>query len=262
MRVFGRKCFHNMGRGLFLMKRKGITFLTAALLGAAALLPVSTANAVAGPGTADYNLSGNTTVTNGQNVFVAEAGASASAKSTAEFTVQSGPLQLVAVPDLNFGQANLSTLMNGGTQALANNGVNAAANVATSKNKTAFDGNSAGKLIVNDLRGSTGGWTLSTAFSGVFKAINNPDLNNITLSLSATGANQVAPNEQLNLAGTNIGATALNVATAGATQGKGATTWTVSGPTNASLTIPAQSANISANAVYQSDIVWTLIAGA
>jgi hypothetical protein len=52
-------------------------------------------------------LSANTSVTSGQKFFEAAQGSAATAKSTAQFTVEGGTLQLIAVPDLNFGQIPL-----------------------------------------------------------------------------------------------------------------------------------------------------------
>ena len=72
----------------------------------------------AGPGNATTNLSGNTTVSAGQPVLRRLLIRSASAKSTAQFTVDAGQLTLVAVPDLNFGAAKPATIVNGGSQSL------------------------------------------------------------------------------------------------------------------------------------------------
>ncbi|MFK5283449.1 hypothetical protein ACI3PL_28135, partial [Lacticaseibacillus paracasei] len=82
-------------------------------------------------------------VSAGQPVFTATADQSASAKSTAQFTVDAGQLTLVAVPDLNFGAAKPATIVNGGTQSLVSNTVDN----GSSKGQSAFDGNNAGKLI-------------------------------------------------------------------------------------------------------------------
>ncbi|QEU47799.1 hypothetical protein FMM01_11065 [Schleiferilactobacillus harbinensis] len=248
------------------MKRTYATLAAAALLGiSGALVPAATVHADGpGPGTADYNLSANTSVTSGQKFFEAAQGNSAAtAKSTAQFTVEGGTLQLIAVPDLNFGQIPLTTIVSSGDKALENNLVSSADTDATSKNVTAFDGNSSSKLIVNDLRGITGGWTLSTTLGTQFtsKTAGAPALTGITLSLAATGTNQV--NGTVSLEGNGIGASPVDVATAtGADQGKGSTTWDVNTAANASLKFPGQSAYIPASAIYQSDITWTLTAGA
>jgi hypothetical protein len=247
------------------MKHTYATLAAAALLGiSGALVPAATVHADGpGPGTADYNLSANTSVTSGQKFFEAAQGSAATAKSTAQFTVEGGTLQLIAVPDLNFGQIPLTTIVSSGDKALENNLVSSADTDATSKNVTAFDGNSSGKLIVNDLRGITGGWTLSTTLGTQFtsKTAGAPALTGITLSLAATGTNQV--NGTVSLLGNGIGASPVDVATAtGADQGKGTTTWNINEPDTASLKFPGQSAYIPASAIYQSDITWTLTAGA
>lgn len=223
------------------MKRTYATLAAAALLGiSGALVPAATVHADGpGPGTADYNLSANTSVTSGQKFFEAAQGSAATAKSTAQFTVEGGTLQLIAVPDLNFGQIPLTTIVSSGDKALENNLVSRADTEATSKNVTAFDGNSSGKLIVNDLRGITGGWTLSTTLGTQFtsKTAGAPALTGITLSLAATGTNQV--NGTISLGGNGIGASPVDVATAtGADQGKESTTWEVNTAANASLKFP------------------------
>lgn len=61
-------------------------FLGGTLLATTLATPV-VADTNAGPGNATTNLSGNTTVSAGQPVFTATADQSASAKSTAQFTV-------------------------------------------------------------------------------------------------------------------------------------------------------------------------------
>ncbi|KRL11063.1 WxL domain-containing protein [Schleiferilactobacillus perolens] len=243
------------------MKRMYVTLAATALVGLGALLPATTVYGVTGPGTSTTgpNLSANTTVTDGQTVFVPDGDTPAKAKSTAEFTVQAGELQLVAVPDLNFGQISVGKILSGGKQELDNNGVKTD---STSKNVTAFDGNSAGKLIVNDLRGTGEGWRLSTSLANEFKSLtaNAPVLNGIKLNLTATGTNQVSGTVALN--GTDIDATGKQVASAASGLGKESTTWNITGSTNASLTLPGQGVDVPNDAVYQADITWTLVAGA
>ncbi|MCI1892278.1 MAG: WxL domain-containing protein [Schleiferilactobacillus harbinensis] len=253
------------------MKRMYVTLAATALVGLGALVPVSTAHAETGPGTAGYNLSANTSVVEGQNVFspsgTGSAATPASAKSTAEFTVQSGPLQLVAVPDLNFGRVELNKVLNGGTQELMNNTVATDGTIATSKNITAFDGNNVGALIVNDLRGTGGGWKLSTTLSDKFTSKTTspstaPDLVGIKLNLTSNGQNQVDGTAMV-LNGSAIGPTAIQVAEAVSGKGKGATGWVLNTAASASLTLPIQqNIDVPNDAVYQADITWTLAAGA
>ncbi|MCH4170002.1 MAG: WxL domain-containing protein [Lactobacillus sp.] len=248
------------------MKHSKIGLILTGLL-AGLLIAPGVANAAAteggtGPGDATYNLKANTAVTPGGNYFAASTAETASAKSTAQFTITAGTLQLFAVPDLNFGAVPMSTLLNGGTQQLKDSNV-ATGDAASSKDREAFDGNNKGLLAIKDMRGATTGWKLSAAMNPTFKDQKGaPDLTNIALNLKADGKNSVNTTEALPLAGTNIGATATNVATATGTTGKGDTSWNLTDPTNANLTIPKQAANIPSTATYQSTITWTLAVGA
>ncbi|MFT8411127.1 MAG: WxL domain-containing protein [Schleiferilactobacillus perolens] len=246
------------------MKRMYVTLAATALVGLGALLPATTVHGVTGPGTSTTgpNLSANTTVVDGQTVFVPDGDTPAKAKSTAEFTVQPGELQLVAVPDMNFGGIPIAKILNGGSQDLVDNTVKTDATIATSKNVTAFDGNSSGTLVVNDLRGTSAGWHLTTQLGPEFTSKTGPALKGITLKMTSTGTNQVAGT--IPLSGEDIGSDqAIQVAIAAKDTGQGTTLWPISQPGNANLKIGVHSGvNIPAGAVYQSDITWTLVAGA
>ncbi|WP_261909089.1 WxL domain-containing protein [Lacticaseibacillus paracasei] len=212
----------------------------------------------AGPGNATTNLSGNTTVSAGQPVFTATADQSASAKSTAQFTVDAGQLTLVAVPDLNFGAAKPATIVNGGSQSLVSNTVDN----GSSKGQSAFDGNNAGKLIVSDMRGTGKGWSLSTSMDSEF-ASGASKLKGLSMNLAATGSNSFfGSNKALNLAGTNISDTSTSVVSTNAdNSGVGDTTFNLNASSSASLNFPTATNSIfTAGAPYQSDVTWTLVA--
>ncbi|EPC76122.1 hypothetical protein Lpp126_07767 [Lacticaseibacillus paracasei subsp. paracasei Lpp126] len=212
----------------------------------------------AGPGNATTNLSGNTTVSAGQPVFTATADQSASAKSTAQFTVDAGQLTLVAVPDLNFGAAKPDTIVNGGTQSLVSNTVDN----GSSKGQSAFDGNNAGKLIVSDMRGTGKGWSLSTSMDSEF-ASGASKLKGLSMNLAATGSNSFfGSNKALNLAGTNISDTSTSVVSTNAdNSGVGDTTFNLNASSSASLNFPTATNSIfTAGAPYQSNVTWTLVA--
>lgn len=242
---------------------KKTTWLLSALFLGGTLLATTLATPVvadtnAGPGTATTNLSGNTTVSAGQPVFTATADQSASAKSTAQFTVDAGQLTLVAVPDLNFGAAKPATIVNGGTQSLVSNTVDN----GSSKGQSAFDGNNAGKLIVSDMRGTGKGWSLSTSMDSEF-ASGASKLKGLSMNLAATGSNSFfGSNKALNLAGTNISDTSTSVVSTNAdNSGVGDTTFNLNASSSASLNFPTATNSIfTAGAPYQSDVTWTLVA--
>lgn len=230
----------------------GTSFLGGTLLATMLAAPV-VADTNAGPGTATTNLSGNTTVSADQPVFTATAAQTASAKSTAQFTVDAGQLTLVAVPDLNFGAAKPATIVNGGSQSLVSNTVDN----GLSKDQSAFDGNNAGKLIVSDMRGTGKGWSLSTSMGSEFAA-GDYKLKGLSMNLAATGSNSFfGSNKALNLAGTNIGDTSTPVVSTNAdNSGVGDTTFNLNA---ASLNFPTATNSIfTANAAYQSNVTWTL----
>jgi hypothetical protein len=242
---------------------KKTTWLLSALFLGGTLLATTLATPVvadtnAGPGTATTNLSGNTTVSAGQPVFTATADQSASAKSTAQFTVDAGQLTLVAVPDLNFGAAKPATIVNGGTQSLVSNTVDN----GSSKGQSAFDGNNAGKLIVSDMRGTGKGLSLSTSMDSEF-ASGASKLKGLSMNLAATGSNSFfGSNKALNLAGTNISDTSTSVVSTNAdNSGVGDTTFNLNASSSASLNFPTATNSIfTAGAPYQSNVTWTLVA--
>ncbi|VTZ82582.1 WxL domain-containing protein [Lacticaseibacillus paracasei] len=232
-------------------------FLGGTLLATTLATPV-VADTNAGPGNATTNLSGNTTVSAGQPVFTATADQSASAKSTAQFTVDAGQLTLVAVPDLNFGAAKPATIVNGGSQSLVSNTVDN----GSSKGQSAFDGNNAGKLIVSDMRGTGKGWSLSTSMDSEF-ASGASKLKGLSMNLAATGSNSFfGSNKALNLAGTNISDTSTSVVSTNAdNSGVGDTTFNLNASSSASLNFPTATNSIfTAGAPYQSNVTWTLVA--
>ena len=232
-------------------------FLGGTLLATTLATPV-VADTNAGPGTATTNLSGNTTVSAGQPVFTATADQSASAKSTAQFTVDAGQLTLVAVPDLNFGAAKPATIVNGGSQSLVSNTVDN----GSSKGQSAFEGNNAGKLIVSDMRGTGKGWSLSTSMDSEF-ASGASKLKGLSINLAATGSNSFfGSNKALNLAGTNISDTSTSVVSTNAdNSGVGDTTFNLNASSSASLNFPTATNSIfTAGAPYQSNVTWTLVA--
>lgn len=242
---------------------KKTTWLLSALFLGGTLLATTLATPVvadtnAGPGNATTNLSGNTTVSAGQPVFTATADQSASAKSTAQFTVDAGQLTLVAVPDLNFGAAKPATIVNGGSQSLVSNTVDN----GSSKGQSAFDGNNAGKLIVSDMRGTGKGWSLSTSMDSEF-ASGASKLKGLSMNLAATGSNSFfGSNKALNLAGTNISDTSTSVVSTNAdNSGVGDTTFNLNASSSASLNFPTATNSIfTAGAPYQSNVTWTLVA--
>jgi len=232
----------------------GAFFLGGTLLATTLATPV-VADTNAGPGNKTTNLSGNTIVSAGQPVFTALPAQSASAKSTAQFTVEAGQLTLVAVPDLNFGAANPATIVNGGTQSLANNTVDN----GSSKGQSAFDGNNAGKLIVSDMRGTGKGWSLSTSMNPEFTS-GDSKLEGLSLTLAATtGSNSFfGSNNALKLEGSNISDTSTVVSTNADNSGVGDTTFNLNA---ASLNFPKATNSIfKADVPYQSIVTWTLVA--
>lgn len=243
---------------------KKITWLGAFFLGGTLLATTLATPVVAdtnagpgpGPGTETTNLSGNTTVSAGQTVFTATADQSASANSTAQFTVEEGQLTLVAVPDLNFGAAKPATIVNGGSQKLEKNTLDN----GSSKGQSAVDGNNAGKLIVSDMRGTGKGWSLSISMGSDFTS-GTSTLKGLSLTLAATGSNSFfGSNKPLNLEGTDISDTSKSVVSTNAdNNGVGDTTFNLNAEDSASLKFPSAINSIfTANAAYQSNVTWTL----
>ncbi|ERL64833.1 WxL domain-containing protein [Schleiferilactobacillus shenzhenensis] len=246
------------------MKRTYAALAATALLGlGGAMFTAAPAKAAVNHGPGKDTASALTTVveSTGQG-FIADGDGAAKANSTAQFTVGAGALQLMAVPDLNFGEVPMETLLYGGTQKLVNNDVATAGVV--SKNGTAFDGNADGNLIVNDLRGATAGWKLTAQLGPSFTSMTDgaDPITGTTMALTATGTNKV--NTTLNPAinAPTIGTTAATLYTAAATEGKGETKWVINTPASASLEFKATTGKVPNGAVYQSDIIWTLTAGA
>ncbi|MCI2172155.1 WxL domain-containing protein [Schleiferilactobacillus perolens] len=247
--------------------------LTAALVGGAALLaagPISNTYAAAtaggvGPGDSGYNLSVNTTATSTTAFFAATTTTGATANTTAEFTILGGALELDAVPDFNFGQVAMATIYDGGDQGLVNNTVSTDATVATSKNNSARDGNTAGLLAVNDLRGTGSGWTLKAQLGPAFTTTdkNAASLSGITLSLSGSATAQIGNADVVDLLPqAPITTTATTIATAPAGHGLGKTAWSLTTTKSATLHFSGETNPVVPNAVYQSDITWTLGTGA
>lgn len=237
----------------------GASFLGGTLLATMLAAPV-VADTNAGPvlGTETTNLSGNTEVSADQPVFTATADQSASAKSTAQFTVAAGQLTLVAVPDLNFGAAKPAIIVNGGSQSLVKNTVDK----GSSKDQSAFDGNNAGKLIVSDMRGTGKGWSLSASMDSEFAA-GDSKLEDLSMNLAATGSNSfLGSNKALNLAGNHIRDTSTTVVSTNTdNSGVGDTTFNLNAPSSASLNFPtATNSTFTADTPYQSNVTWTLVA--
>ncbi|WP_288530492.1 WxL domain-containing protein [uncultured Secundilactobacillus sp.] len=210
----------------------------------------------AGPGTSSSNLSENTSVSNAKTIFTPdEKSNTATGKSTAEFKVNGGVLNLVAVPDLNFGEISGNTIINGGTQKLVDNTVT---DPGTSKEKTAFDGNATGDLIISDLRGTTGGWTLNAAMNPEFTTDGGTAISGVTLDLKGSANSSLS--KALTLSGTKINGTAQAIVD-GKSNGAGDTDFKLSTSDNATLTFPANTNSaFTSKAPYQSDITWTLVA--
>lgn len=223
-----------------------------------------TASAASGPGDANYNLSGNgTSVSDASPVFEVNGENPATAKSTAEFNIRSGKLVLVAVPDFNFGTVEGAKVLNGGSQKLIDNAVQPD---GKSKNRSAYDGNTTGKLIIYDRRGTAGGWTLQLAMNPTFVpglASENLTGNLTGLSLDVKGDATTTLNKPLHLNGIGIGATATQIVNA-TTDGAGDTEFNLHQSENATLNFPSGAVNTSylADKPYQSDLTWTLTAGA
>lgn len=233
----------------------GTSFLGGILLATMLAAPV-VADTI-GPGTADANLSGNTDtiVSAEQTVFTANDAQTARANSTAQFTVKAGQLTLVAVPNLNFGDVEAATIVNGGKQSLVDNTVDN----GSSKGQSAFDGNNAGKLIVSDMRGTGKGWSLSASMNPDFtsEASEASTLKGLSLTLDAKGSNIFfESNKALELAGTNIGNDAKTVVSTNDNTGVGDTTFNLNA---ASLKFPKATNSIfKAGVPYQSDVTWIL----
>lgn len=236
------------------------SFLGGTLLATMLAAPV-VADTNAGSGNATTNFSENTTVSAAKTVFTASATQSASAKSTAQFTVDPGQLTLVAVPDLNFGAVPPATIVNGGQKSLENNTVG---NVS-SKDKSAFDGNKDGKLIVSDMRGTGNGWSLSVSMNPDFtsEASEASTLKGLSLTLDAKGSNSfLGLDKTLNLKGTVTSATPTSVFLAKKDKDSGVvgdTTFNLNTPESAILKFPEKTnSTFTANASYQSNVIWTL----
>lgn len=243
-------------RELFLSGAALLLLVPAARVQAAA----SAAAGGPGPGDSGYNLSFTTAVTQPTKYFAVAGTDGAAGESTAEFSVLPGSLALVGVPDLNFGPVPVRTLMLGGSQALKDNAVTPGTDPVQSKNQQAFDGNTTGQLIVDDLRGTGTGWRLNAKLAASFAAPNAPDLTDVTMPLTAAATTQVGDAPALAI-GQTVTVGGATLATAAAGNGIGRTSWQFNKPTAAKLTFPGQAANIAANTVYQSSITWTLVTG-
>lgn len=246
------------------MKRTYAALAATALLGlGGAMFTAAPAKAAVNHGPGTSKETGLTTVveSTGQG-FIADGTGAAEAMSTAQFTVGAGELQLTAVPDLNFGEVPMETLLYGGPQKLVDNKVASAG--VTSKDSKAFDGNAAGDLIVNDLRGATAGWKLTAQLDESFTSITDgaDPITGTTMDLAATGTNKVNSSLKPAINAASIGTTAATLYTAAATEGKGETKWIIDTPASASLNFKATTGKVPNGAVYQSNITWTLTAGA
>jgi len=235
----------------------GAFFLGATLLATTLATPV-VADTNAGPGDENTNLSGNTTVSADRPVFTATAAQTASAKSTAQFTVNEGQLTLVAVPDLNFGAAEAATIVNGGWQSLVRDPVDN----GLSKGKTAFDGNNAGMLIVSDMRGTGEGWKLSTSMNPEFDS-GDFKLKGLSMDLKATGSNSfLGEDKPLTLEGTISGDPTTVFSTNADNSGVGDTTFNLNAGDSGDstrLNFPKGiNSTFKPNVRYQSDVTWTL----
>lgn len=237
----------------------GTSFLVGTLLATMLAAPV-VADTNAGPGTANANLSGNTDtiVSPGKTVFTASDDQKAIAHSRAQFTVDPGQLTLVAVPNLNFGAVPPATIVNGGQKSLENKNVDN----GSSKDQSAFDGNNAGKLIVSDMRGTGNGWSLSVSMNPYFTS-EASTLKGLSLTLDAKGSNSfLGLDKTLNLKGTVTSATPTSVFLAKKDEDSGVvgdTTFNLNTPESASLKFPEKTnSTFTANASYQSNVIWTL----
>lgn len=213
------------------------------LLGAFFLGGTLLATTLATPIVADA-ATDNTTVSPGQPVLPAIADPSASGNSTAKFTVEAGQLTLKEVPDLNFGAAKPETIVNGGPQFL--------------------DVNNAGKLIVSDMRGTGNGWSLSASMNPEFTS-GTSKLEGLSLTLAATGSNSfLGSDKALDLKGAINSNTPTSVFSAKKDEDSGVvgvTTFNLNTHNSASLTFPKETnSTFTANAPYQSNVTWTLIA--
>lgn len=251
-----------MSRIQHLAAKVALASTTALLLAQAPQLVV--AAEVYGPGDANANLSQNTSVS-APTVFTATGGDNndtATANTSAEFSVLAGPLQLVAVPDLNFGQVDGNVVVNGGEKTLADN--NVTENPGSSKNKTAFDGNTNGDVIVRDARGSGAGWQLNLSMKSLFTANddNNSTLDGITLDVTdPQGKNSFETDVAYPLAGNGVGDTAAPIAKAENGHGLADTTYKLNGAANAKLHFPAgKNVTYTTTKPYQTDLTWTLVA--
>lgn len=170
-------------------------FATITVCGLALVTFASGATAFAatgnGAGDKDNNISAGTA---GEG-FVADPNANAT--STAEFTVDSGFLTLDKVPDLKFENVSAGTLKADKTLQLSGFEVTT---LGTSKNKTAFDGNDDGNVVVSDFVGATPiNWSLSASL-GEFAGLKGGATLNLALAdqdavaVTTTGYTEVATN--------------------------------------------------------------------
>ncbi|MGX7132563.1 WxL domain-containing protein [Enterococcus songbeiensis] len=152
-----------------------------------------------GPGTANGTDSDKNPIVNNISAgtagegFVSDDTSSATAKSTAEFTVEDGFLTLDAVPDLNFGKTEREVLKTDKVLHLDTENPFAVSKAST---YDAYDGTTSsekGKIVVSDYRTTHAGWTL-TAKLGKFTGSNDSSITSATLNLvlSTTSASIAA----------------------------------------------------------------------
>lgn len=224
--------------------------------------------AVSGPltvraaGTADQNLSA--------NVDAATAGADgavqydattdpATATTTAELTVTPGVLSLNAVPDLQFGEAQVKDVVAQDTT------LNLASNTVAAgpvQGQTAFDGNNVGFVMVTDYRGNNAGWRLEANATSFATATSDELTGKLTLTGTAQttqGADGLATMTGTVTTGAlGAGTPGDNVvvwqAAAGTGQGQNTTQVVKDGGTT--LTLDRNTAAVAG--VYQAALTWTL----
>ncbi|WP_461226052.1 WxL domain-containing protein [Lacticaseibacillus suihuaensis] len=143
------------------MRKQGLIGAIA-LAAALAAAPLTTSRAAeSGPGTSDVNLD-NAGVSGG---FEVDANGKAAANSTASFKLEAGVLELDAVPNFDFGTANVEDIATGNKLVLKN-----VDNTSVKAADAAFDGNDEGRIVVQDFRGNNAGWNLTaqtgTKFAG------------------------------------------------------------------------------------------------
>lgn len=212
----------------------GLVLLTVASGGTALAAP-GTENPN-GPGTSGNNISAGTA---GEG-FVADETEDATAKSTAEFKVDPGFLTLDEVPDLNFKNVSAGTLKADKTLQLSGFEVTT---LGTSKNKTAFDGNSDGNVVVSDFVGATPiDWSLSASL-GKFAGLKGEATLNLALAgqddavaVTTTGYTEVATNKPVE-AVDNVYTLPVNTA---------------------KTTLTLKSGSVLKTGTYQADLNWQL----